>query len=116
MPDLFGRAAIGIRGRMFQDDLDGDLSIRARLWTEHRGLRLHPQSGLLALPEIDSRPIEQSMILDLVGIAHIRGATLTVSLENFLSGTVITPGNQLVPDYPYPERRLRFSVFWPIFD
>ncbi len=116
VPSLFGRAAIGIRGRMFKDDLDGDLSIRARAWTEHRGLRLNPQSGLLALPEVDSRPIDQSMVLDLVGIAHIRGATLTVSLENFLSGTVITRGNQLVPDYPYPERRLRFSVFWPIFD
>jgi hypothetical protein len=116
VPSLFGRAAIGIRGIMFKDDLDGDLSIRVRAWNEHRGLRLNPQSGLLALPEVDSRPIEQSMILDLVGIAHIRGATLTVSLENFLSGTVITPGNQLVPDYPYPERRLRFSVFWPIFD
>lgn len=116
VPDLFGRAALGIRGILFQGDLDGDLSIRARAWTEHRGLRFHPQSGLLGLPDPASRPIDQSMVLDLVAIAHIRTATLTVSLENFLSGTTLTPGNQLVADYPYPERRLRFSVFWPILD
>ncbi|NNE71778.1 MAG: hypothetical protein HKN29_15645, partial [Rhodothermales bacterium] len=116
VPELFGKAALGIRGILFQGDLDADLSIRARAWTEHLGLRFHPQTGLLGLPDPASRPIEQSMVLDLVAVAHIRTATLTVSLENFMSGTTLTPGNQLIPDYPYPERRLRFSVFWPILD
>jgi hypothetical protein len=116
LPAQFGAAAFGVRGLLFQDDLDGDLSIRVRGWSAHRGLRFHPQTGLLALPDPDSRPVANSFVLDLVGIARVRTATLTISLENFLSGTTLVPGNQLVPDYPYPARRLRFSVFWPILD
>ena len=115
-PSEFGLAAVGVRGVLFQGDLDGDISIRARAWTAYRGLRLHPETGLFALPDPNSRRIEQSAIFDLVGRAKVRSATLTLSLENLMSGTTFTPGNQLVPDYPYPERRLRFSVFWPIFD
>jgi hypothetical protein len=116
IPEAFAAAAVGLRGVLFQGDLDGDLSVRVRGWTEHRGLRFHPETGLLALPALDSRPMEQSLALDIVGMAHIRAATITLSLENALSGSVQFPGNQLVPDYPYPERRLRFSVFWPILD
>ena len=116
VPDVFGNAALGFRGLFFSGDLDGDLSLRARGWTAHRGMRLHTETGLLVLATEDSRPVEQSFILDVVGIAHVRTATLTLSLENILSGTTLTPGNQLIPDYPYPERRLRFSVFWPILN
>lgn len=116
IPEVFGSVALGVRGVLFKGDLDGDFSLRVRGWTAHRGLRFHPETGLLALPVTESRPMEGSLILDIVGVARIRTATLTVSLENILSGTVAFPGNQLVPDYPYPERRLRFSVFWPIFD
>lgn len=116
VPKYFAKAALGFKGLFFQGDLDGDFFIQGRGWTEHTGMRLHPDTGLLVLPQADSRAIEQSMVLDFVIIAHIREATITVSLENFMSGTVITPGNQFVPDYPYPEQRLRFSVFWPILN
>ncbi len=116
VPEIAGTAVLGIRGLLFKDDLDGDLSVRVRGWSAHRGLRLHAATGLLALPDPSSRPIAESFVVDIVGIAHIRRATLTLSMENILSGTNLVPGNQLVPDYPYPARRLRFSVYWPIWD
>ena len=52
----------------------------------------------------------------LVVLAGVRSATLYVTYENLLSGTAVMPGTMLVPIYPLPEQRLRFGVFWPIFD
>ncbi len=103
-----------MRYLIFQRDLDLDISIRGRFWSEFAGRAFHPQSGLLVVPVEGARPVESSATLDLVVTGGVRTATLFLAYENFLSGTSFLPGNLLVPVYPLAEKRIRFGVFWPI--
>lgn len=115
-PDGFGRAAAGWRGSLFGGDAIVDLRAAARAWSAMRGRQPATATGQAVLAYADSRDVPASVILDLEADIVVRGATLFLSIENLLSGTELVPGNQVVADYPYPERRWRFGVYWPIPD
>jgi hypothetical protein len=116
LPELFGQARLGARFLLFQNDLDLNVYLRARYWGRMRSRTLHPQTGLLVLPEADARTFNASGTLDLYVEGGVRSATLFLAYENILSGTGLLVGNLIVPGYPLPERRLRFGVFWPILN
>ena len=116
LPELFGQARLGARFPLFQGDLDLNVYLRGRYWGRMRSRTLHPQTGLLVLPEADARTVNASGTLDLYLEGGVRSATLFLAYENILSGTRLLVGNLIVPDYPLPERRLRFGVFWPILN
>ncbi|MDX1488150.1 MAG: putative porin, partial [Acidiferrobacterales bacterium] len=97
-------------------DLLLDVAVRGRFWSQLRSRTLHPQTGLLVIPEAGARIFGPSGTLDVVLQGGIRTATLFVVYENILSGTAVLVGNLLVPTYPLPERRLRFGIYWPIFN
>lgn len=115
-PAVWGSARLGARMLLFQGDLDADLYVRGHAWSGMRGRALHPITGLLALPSVTDRRFDPSGILDVMLEAQVRTATIIVGFENVLSGSTVTPGNLIVPDYPLPERRFRIGVFWPILD
>ncbi|MFQ5571309.1 MAG: hypothetical protein ACE5G0_16655, partial [Rhodothermales bacterium] len=116
LPSFFVQGQLGARYLLFQGDFDLDVALRGRFWTEMRSRMLHAPTGLLALPEVDARLFPASGTLDVVVTAGIRTATLFLAYENVLSGTKLLVGNLIVPVYPLPERRLRFGIFWPIFN
>ena len=115
LPEVLIQGRSGLRYRIFQGDLDFDLYTRGRLWSSFLGRTLHPQTGLLVLRDITSRPIDSSATIDVVLEAKVRTATFFIGFENLLSGTTVIIGNMLVPDYPLPQRRFRFGVYWPIW-
>lgn len=115
LPQVFAQGRLGARFVLFQD-LDLDVYFQGRFWTEMRSRLLHPPTGLLVIPALTDRIIGPSGTLDLVATSGLRSATLFFVYENMLSGTTLTPGNLIVPVYPLPERRIRFGVFWPIFN
>ncbi len=115
LPLLTGAARLGLRATLFQGDLRADLYAHLQGWTAFRGRVLHDPTGLLALTPENPR-VPASATLDLNALLHVRSATLFLAWENVLSGTALLRGNLLVPEYPLPERRLRFGVFWPITD
>ncbi|MBT8400154.1 MAG: hypothetical protein KJO98_06735 [Rhodothermia bacterium] len=114
LPDFYAVGRIGARYLIFSGDLDLDVYVRGRFWSEFRSRNLHTATGLLALPLQSSQPVEASAALDIVVEGGVRVATLFLAYENFLSGTSAVPGNLLVPVYPLAEQRLRFGVFWPL--
>ena len=120
LPEFFAQGRLGARYTLFRGDLDLDLSLRGRFWTELRSRTMHAPTGLLVLPGPDddlypaSGFLPASGTLDVVIEAGLRTATLFLAYDNVLSGTQLIAGNQVVPIYPLPERRLRFGVFWPI--
>ncbi len=114
LPEFFAQGRLGARYALFGGDLDLDLSLRGRFWTQMRSRTLHAPTGLLVLPREGDDIFPASGTLDLVVKAGIRTATLFLAYENVLSGTQLLAGNLIVPVYPLPERRLRFGVFWPI--
>lgn len=116
LPRFFGRSRLGARFTLFRRDLDLDVYLEGRLWSTFRSRHLHPQTGLLLVPAGDDRVFGPSGTLDLLVQAGLRGATIFLAYENFLSGTPLMLGTLLVPDYPLPEQTLRFGVYWPIFD
>src|SRR5688572_20452723 len=107
---------IGARFTLFQRDLDLDVYLQGRYWTEMRSRLFHPPTGLLVVPSLSHPVFGSSGTLDVVAEIGIRTATLFMAYENVLSGTVIMRGNLIVPVYPLPERRFRFGVYWPIFN
>jgi hypothetical protein len=116
LPDAWGQARLGARYLLFRGDLDLDVTLRARGWTDFRSRTLHPPTGLLALPPADARIFGPSGTVDLVVQGGIRTATLFLVYENLLSGTSLQVGTLLVPTYPLPQQRLRFGVYWPILN
>lgn len=116
IPQLFGMGRIGARFTLFQRDLDLDVYLQGRYWTEMRSRLFHPPTGLLVVPSLSHPVFGSSGTLDVVAEIGIRTATLFMAYENVLSGTVIMRGNLIVPVYPLPERRFRFGVYWPIFN
>ncbi len=116
LPSFFAEGRFGARYLLFHGDLDLDVALQGRFWTQMRSRTLHPPTGLLVIPTADARRFDASGTLDVVVQAGIRDATLFVAYENVLSGTQLLVGNLIVPVYPLPERRFRFGVYWPIFD
>ena len=122
LPEFFAQGRLGARYAFFTNDLLLDLSVRGRFWTEMRSRTLHAPTGLLVLPDAtdDLYPasgfLPSSGTLDVVVEAAVRTARLFIAYENALSGTQVLLGNQIVPVYPLPARRLRFGVFWPILN
>jgi len=115
-PQTWSSARLGLRAHLFEDDLDLDTYVRARYWGTMDGLRLHPATGLLALPSATSQSLESNWLIDVVAEAGVRGATIFLSYENVFSGTTTQVGNLIVPDYPLPRQRTRFGVYWPIMN
>jgi hypothetical protein len=116
LPEVYIRGRAGMRYLLFKGDLDMDLYVQGRAWSPFRSRTLHPPTGLLVLPLADSREVEASAAVDVVLEAGVRTATLFLAFDNFLSGTNVIVGNLLIPDYPLPQQRVRFGVYWPIFD
>lgn len=119
LPSFFGNGRFGARYLLFRGDLDLDVYLEGRFWSEMRSRTLHPSTGLLILPESDSRVIEPSGILNFVIQAGVRTATFFIAWDNVLASSTgggLYEGVLLVPDYPFPERRFRFGVYWPIQD
>lgn len=114
LPNFYAVGRVGARYLIFRGDLDLNVFVRGRFWSEFLSRNLHTPTGLLALPLLESRPVEASAALDVVVEGGVRVATLFLAYENFLSGTSAVPGNLLVPVYPLAEQRLRFGVFWPL--
>jgi hypothetical protein len=114
LPDFHASARFGARYLIFQGDLDLDISVRGRFWSEFKGRSFHTQTGMLAIPTVVPRTVESSATLDLIIEGGIRAATLFLAYENFLAGSAALPGNLIVPVYPLADKRLRFGVFWPI--
>ncbi len=114
MPEQWASARIGWRALLFQNDLDLDVYLRGRIWSSMNGLRLHTPTGLLVLPVDESEPVEGNWLVDLGAEGDVRGATFFFAYENMFSGTTWLFGNLIVPDYPLPQQRIRFGVYWPI--
>lgn len=116
LPELYVQGRFGLRYQLFRGDLDLDLYTKARLWSSFDSRTLHPETGLLALRPVGSRPVDSSIVMDVVAEAGIRTATIFLSFENVLSNPSLIVGNLLVPDYPLPAQRFRLGVYWPIRD
>ena len=114
VPEAYGQARWGARYAPFRGDLDFDLYVLARFWSAMRSRTLHPPTGLLVLPPVGARPVEASSTLDVYFETRVRDASIFLVYENALSGTVLLPGNLIVPVYPLPAQRFRFGVYWPI--
>lgn len=115
LPRISGRARAGAKFLLFQGDLDANAYVEVVAWSAMRSRSLHPETGLLTVPEGGARILGPSSMVNVAMEAEIRGATLFLIYENVLSGTALMTGNMIVPVYPLPARRFRFGVFWPIF-
>ena len=116
LPELFAQGRFGMRYRIFRGDLDFDLYARGRYWPSFLSRTLHPETGLLVLRDETDRSVDASATFDVMLEAGVRTAKFFIGFENLLSGTTVIIGNLLVPDYPLPERRFRFGVYWPIWN
>jgi len=114
LPRFFAHGQFGARYQLFNGDLDLDIALQGRFWTEFRSRLLHPPTGLLIVPPADARVFGPSGVLDVVIKGGIRTATVFVAFDNVLSGTQVQVGTLIVPTYPLPERRFRFGIYWPI--
>ena len=114
LPSSWATATLGWKATLFNKDLELNAYSRARYWKGMGGLRLHTPTGLLVLPFDNSERVESNWLVDFVAEAGVREATIFISFENAFSGTTALFGNLIVPDYPLPEQRTRFGVYWPI--
>lgn len=122
VPDAYGRGRLGARFVLFQD-LDIDLYAEAYGWSDFQSRWFHALTGQLTLPALSEpatpgTPLTRSPdgVVNVHVEADLRGAELMLSFENALAGTNITPGTYVVPTYPLPGQRFRFSIHWPLFD
>ncbi|MFK7844882.1 MAG: putative porin [Rhodothermales bacterium] len=116
LPELYVQGRFGMRYLIFKGDLDLDLYTKVRLWSSFQSRSLHPETGLLVLRTVGSRPVDASVAMDVVLEAGIRTAKLFLAFENVLSHPSLIVGNLLVPDYPLPAQRFRLGIYWPIQD
>ena len=123
LPEVYGRGRLGARFVLFQD-LDIDLYAEAYGWgTAFRSRWFHSPTGQLTLPALDAPAtpdtpgrLQPDGVLNIHAEADLRGAELMLSYENALGGTNVTAGTYVVPTYPLPNQRIRFSIHWPLFD
>lgn len=114
LPETFGEGRAGVRAVLFRRDLVLDAYARVRAWGASGSRSVHEPTGLLVLNTAADVPA--SATLDIVAEARVRTATLHLAYDNALAGTALVSGVQVLPGYPLPPQRLRFGVFWPIFD
>jgi len=122
LPDVYGRGRLGARFVLFQD-LDIDLYAEAYGWSDFRSRWFHAPTGQFTLPALDAPATPRTPgvlspdgVVNVHAEANLRGAELMFSFENALAGTNLTPGTYIVPTYPLPGQRFRFSIHWPLFD
>lgn len=122
LPTAYGRARIGARFVLFTD-LDMEVYVQARGWTQMHSRWFHPPTGRLVVPPrrnpIPNAPgsrVGPSGTVDIRVETQLRSATLFLTAENVQAGTELQPGTFVVPVYPLPAQHIRFGVFWPIFD
>ncbi len=113
LPKWRTEGRIGTRSRLFEGDLRLTAFLRGRLWSAFRSRTFQPETGLFMLPAADDLVLGPSGSLDVIAEGGVRTATLFLTLENVLAGTIY-PGTLLVPLYPLPKRALRFGVYWPL--
>ncbi len=122
VPEAYGRGRLGARFVLFQD-LKIDLYAEAYGWSDFRSRWFHAPTGQFTLPALDApatpgtpATLSPDGVVNVHAEADLRGAELMVSFENALAGTNVTPGTYVVPTYPLPGQRFRFSIHWPLFD
>lgn len=122
VPEVYGRGRLGARFVLFQD-LKIDLYAEAYGWSDFRSRWFHAPTGQLTLPALNApatpgtpAALSPDGVVNVHAEADLRGAELMVSFENALAGTNVTPGTYVVPTYPLPGQRFRFSIHWPLFD
>lgn len=122
LPRAYGRARIGARFVLFTD-LNTDLYVQARGWSDMNSRWFHPSTGRLVvpprqnpIPPVPGRTVGPSGTIDVHAETRLRDATLFFTFENVQARTQLQPGTFVVPVYPLPAQQFRFGVFWPIFD
>ncbi|MEM6326456.1 MAG: hypothetical protein AAF791_05000 [Bacteroidota bacterium] len=113
VPTVFGSARLGFRAeRVGTGSAALDLGATVRAWTAHRGGRVHPATGLVALARTDAPRLPARAGLDVDATVRFgTRARVFVTWENLLSGLVYD-GARTVQGEPLPARHLRFGVFW----
>jgi hypothetical protein len=118
LPALWGSGRLGLRFLdLFGGVLDLDLAARARAWTAFGSRLLAPAPALFALPDPAATvTVPARGTLDLLAEAQLQErASFFLRYENALA-TRLYDGAYLVPVYPLPAHRLRFGVFWTLFN
>ena len=122
LPQFFGRGRIGARFLLFQD-LDVDLYVEGTGWSTFRSRWFHAPTGQLTLPALEAPAtpgtppvVTEDGVMNVHAEMDLRGAKLMLSFENALGGTDVSPGTYMVPTFPLPNQRFRFSIHWPLFD
>ncbi|MDX1421160.1 MAG: hypothetical protein R3181_14440, partial [Rubricoccaceae bacterium] len=118
LPAAWGHGRLGLRALdLFDGALDLDLAVRGRAWTAFGSRTFVPAPALFALPDpAASAPVPARGTLDLVAEAELQErARIFLVYENALA-TRLYDGATLVPVYPLPAHRLRFGVFWVLFN
>lgn len=123
LPSVYGQARVGARFVLFTD-LRTDLYVQARGWGAMHSRWLHPRTGRLVVPPLQTpvpgtgapSTVGPSGTIDLHAEVRLQGATLFFTVQHIQAGTGLQPGTFVVPVYPLPPQQFRFGVFWPIFD
>ena len=118
LPAAWGHGRLGFRALdLFGGALDLDLAVGARAWAAFGSLVFVPAPALFALPDPSTTfAVPARGTLDLVAEARLQErASLFVRYENALA-TRLYDGAYVVPVHPLPAHRLRFGVFWTLFD
>jgi hypothetical protein len=118
LPALWGHGRLGFRALdLFGGVLDLDLAVHGRAWLAFQGLTFAPAPALFALPDPSATvSVPTRGALDLVAEAGLQErASVFLLYENALA-TRLYDGAYVVPVYPLPAHRLRFGVFWVLFN
>src|SRR5690606_12084196 len=116
LPAVWGQGRFGVRALdLFDGALDLDLAARGHAWTAFGSRRFVSAPALFALPG-SAGDVPARGTLDLVAEARLQErASLFLVYENVLA-TRLYDGAYLVPIHPLPAHRLRFGVFWALFN
>ncbi|MDX1440727.1 MAG: putative porin, partial [Rubricoccaceae bacterium] len=117
LPATWGGGRLGVRGEnLFNGNLDIDLAVRGRAWTEFLGRAFIPSAAVFALPDPSTATIiPASGTVDFLLEATLQDrARLFLVYENALAGSAYD-GAFTVPVHPILARRFRFGVFWTLF-
>ena len=118
LPALHGHAHGGFRALdLFEGALDLDLGVRVAAWTAFQGRAFVPVAALFALPDPAVTPeVPARGTVDLLMEARLREqARVFLAYENMLATRLYSEAYR-VPLYPLPAHRLRFGVFWTLFN
>jgi len=114
LPEFYGGARLGYRAQLFEGDLDADLFLTGRFWSDFAGRAYNPVHALMVLPDDGARRVEAAGTVDVRFEAGIREAKIFISVDNILA-QMVYPGALNVPVYPLPAQAFRLGVYWPIW-